>query len=109
MKTKINPKVNLKLRYKKVIQLALACSVLLCIVFFQAFKKFDHGNETTEIKLDKIEAEEIPQTIQEKLPPPPSRPAIPIESESEDIPDNITIEGSSCHQGIQMGASKTTR
>ncbi|MCD4665624.1 MAG: energy transducer TonB, partial [Bacteroidales bacterium] len=35
---------------------------------------------------------EIPQTQQEKLPPPPSRPLIPIESESEDIPDDVTIE-----------------
>jgi protein TonB len=92
MGTKINPEANLRLRYKKVIQFALAFSLLLCIVVFQAFKRFDHSKETGEIKLDKIVAEEIPQTIQEKQPPPPSRPAIPIESESENIPDNVTIE-----------------
>ena len=92
MGKKIDPKVNLRLRYKKVIQLTLAFSLLLCILIFQAFKKFDHEKAGWEIKLDKIVAEEIPQTVQEKLPPPPARPAIPIESESEDIPDNVTIE-----------------
>ena len=92
MGKKIDPKVNLRLRYKKVIQLTLAFSLLLCILIFQAFKKFDHEKASWEIKLDKIVAEEIPQTVQEKMPPPPSRPAIPIESESEDIPDNATIE-----------------
>lgn len=92
MAKKIDPKVNLKLRYKKVIQFTLAFSLLLCILIFQSFKKFDREQTPWELKLDKIVAEEIPQTIQEKLPPPPSRPAIPIESESEDIPDNVTIE-----------------
>jgi protein TonB len=92
MEKKIDPKVNLRLRYKKVIQFALAFSLLLCILTFQAFKKFDHEKASWEIKLDKIVAEEIPQTIQEKLSTPPARPAIPIESESEDVPDNVTIE-----------------
>jgi len=92
MAKKINPKTNLKLRYKKVMQFALALSLLFCIVVFQAFKKFDHSKEAGEIKLDKIVAAEIPPTTQEKLPPPPSRPAVPIESEDENIPDNVTID-----------------
>lgn len=87
-----NPEFDLKLMYKKVIEFTLILSLLFCIIMFQAFKKFDHKKESLDIEVQKIEAEEIPQTQQEKLPPPPSRPAIPIESESEDIPDDVTIE-----------------
>ena len=92
MAVKKNPKYDLRLQYKKVIEIALTLTLVLCIFVFQAFKKFEHEKAETEIEVQKIEAEEIPQTQQEKLPPPPSRPAIPIESESEDIPDDVTIE-----------------
>ncbi len=92
MAFKKNPKYDLRLQYKKVIELTLALALLLCIVLFQAFKKIEHEKVQKEFVLEKIEAEEIPQTQQEKLPPPPSRPAVPIESESEDIPDDVTIE-----------------
>jgi len=87
-----NPKVDLRLKYKKVIEFTLVLSLLLCILLFQAFKKFEHEKTESNIELEKIKAEDIPQTQQEKLPPPPSRPAIPIESESEDIPEDATME-----------------
>ncbi|MBC8175002.1 MAG: energy transducer TonB [Candidatus Marinimicrobia bacterium] len=44
-----------------------------------------------EISIE-IEQFDIPQTQQFELPPPPSRPAIPVESESEDLADDVTIE-----------------
>ncbi len=92
MAVRKNPKYDLRLQYKKVIEIALVLTLVLCVLVFQAFKKFEHEKEETAFQVQKIEAEEIPQTQQEKLPPPPSRPAIPIESESEDIPDDVTIE-----------------
>jgi len=87
-----NPKYDLRLQYRKVIELTLAIALLICIVLFQAFKRIEHQKVEKTFELEKIEAEEIPPTEQEKLPPPPSRPAVPIESESEDIPDDVTIE-----------------
>lgn len=87
-----NPEVDLRVKYKKVIEFTLVLSLLFCILLFQAFKKFEHGKKESNIEVQKIQAEEIPQTQQEKLPPPPSRPAIPIESESEDIPEDATME-----------------
>ncbi|MDW7682144.1 MAG: energy transducer TonB [bacterium] len=92
MAIKKNPEVDLRLKYKKAIELSLVISLALCIIIFQAFKKFEHKKSIQDVEIIKIEAEEIPQTQQEKLPPPPSRPAIPIESESEDIPEDATIE-----------------
>lgn len=92
MAFKKNPEYDLKFKYKKVIELALALALIICIILFQAFKKLEHKKVDKEVVLQKIEAEEIPQTQQEKLPPPPSRPAVPIESESDDIPDDVTID-----------------
>ena len=39
-----------------------------------------------------IEQIDIPQTQQIDRPPPPARPSIPIESESEDISDDLTMD-----------------
>ena len=39
-----------------------------------------------------IELEQIPETRQERRPPPPPRPVVPIPTDSEDIPDDVTIE-----------------
>ena len=39
-----------------------------------------------------IENIEIPETQQFETPPPPARPSIPIESEDEDLADDLTIE-----------------
>lgn len=38
-----------------------------------------------------VQIENIPQTQQTSAAPPPERPAIPIESEDEDLPDDVTI------------------
>ncbi len=38
-----------------------------------------------------IQVENIPQTQQSTAAPPPERPAVPIESEDEDLPDDVTI------------------
>jgi protein TonB len=87
-----NPKANLKLKYKLMMEIGLIVALAICILLFQAFKKFKAA-EVTEKKVDlKMEVAEIPQTEQIKMPPPPSRPAIPIESESDEIPEDETIE-----------------
>jgi protein TonB len=92
MAIKKNPAVDLRLKYRRVIEISLAIALALCIVIFQAFKKFERKRVKKEFEAAKIETVEVPQTQQEKIAPPPSRPAIPIESESEDIPDDVTIE-----------------
>ena len=36
-----NPKVSLKLKYQKVIELALVLSLAILVIVFQAFKRFE--------------------------------------------------------------------
>ena len=87
-----NPEVDLKLKYRKMFEASLVISLAILILVFYAFKKFDVAYKL-EKKVDvKIETVDIPQTEQFNRPPPPSRPTIPIASEDEDIPDELTIE-----------------
>ncbi|NOX37685.1 MAG: energy transducer TonB [Calditrichaeota bacterium] len=87
-----DPEVDLKLKYQKWFELSLVIALGLIIIIFYAFKDFSAGYEL-EKKVDvKIETIDIPKTEQFQKPPPPKRPAIPIESEDEDIPEDLTIE-----------------
>jgi len=87
-----NPEIDLKLKYNKMIEVGIIVALLLCILLLQAFKKFEQGEIEQKTVDIKIEVEEIPQTEQIKMPPPPARPAIPVESESDEIPEDETIE-----------------
>ncbi len=87
-----NPEANLKLKYKKVLEVGFLIALVGMLVTFQLLRVIEleaRGSETKEIK---IEVEEIPPTEQIKRPPPPPKPSIPIPSESEDIPEDLTIE-----------------
>ncbi len=87
-----NPKVSLKFKYKKNMELGLIITLFLLIVIFQGWKKFESEVKKQDRVVITIDVQEIPQTEQDKKPPAPTRPAIPIESESEDIDEDETIE-----------------
>jgi protein TonB len=87
-----NPKISLKLKYRRTIEFTLVLSLAALIFVFQAWKRIERQVETVE-KVDiKIEVNEVPQTEQQKRAPAPQRPSVPIESEDEDIPEDATIE-----------------
>ncbi len=87
-----NPEANLKLQYKKVLELGGIISLFLLIVLFQGLRAVNLDAVDTENKEIQIEVADIPPTEQIKRPPPPPKPSIPIPSESEDIPEDLTIE-----------------
>ncbi len=83
---------SLKFIYPVVVRSTGLLAILLLILGFLIFPRF-----TGEAKLDEdvqivIEQIEIPQTQQFDRPPPPARPSVPIESESEDIADDVTLD-----------------
>ena len=88
-----NPAVDMKRKYVKAFEKALLISLVLHIAVFLFWgearvKPVDRVRKQVVIKI-----EDIPETRQEiKRAPPPSRPAVPIEVESEDLPDDVTIE-----------------
>ncbi len=65
----------------------------LIVLVFYAFPRFLGDRQVFEQRIDEvIETIDIPPTQQFEAPPPPSRPSIPVESEDEDIAEDITIE-----------------
>ncbi len=87
-----NPEANLKLKYKKVLELGMVLSLVILLLVFQTLRAIDM-DETESKKLDiEIEVTDIPPTEQFKRPPPPPKPSIPIPTESEDVPEDLTIE-----------------
>ena len=58
------------------------------LIFPMATNVMELDNEVQII----IEQIDIPQTEQFDRPPPPARPSVPVESESEDIADDVTLD-----------------
>jgi len=84
--------LSLKLRFPFIIRITGLLSIILSISLFIILPRFT--GETAQEDYDQIIIEQIdiPQTQQIERPPPPARPSIPIESEDEDLADDLTIE-----------------
>jgi len=87
-----NPEADLKLKYRRVLEASFAVALIIMIGTFFSFKKFESGLTLPEQPNITIETIEIPQTQQINKPPPPSKPSIPVESDDEDLLDDVTIE-----------------
>ena len=89
---KKNPEFNLQWHHRKSLEVATILSLLLTITLFVAIR--DIRTQPREIAASAIQLEvaEIPPTEQIKRPPPPPRPVLPIPTESEDLPEDATIE-----------------
>ena len=86
------PEADLRLKYKKVLEVGFSLSLIILIGVFYSFKKFDIAVKLPESPDIKIEIMEIPPTQQIQRPPAPPKPLIPIESEDDDMLDDVTIE-----------------
>jgi len=72
--------------------LSVILALAIVIITMQAFKRFEMKSRIQRTVITEFKAEDIPITEQINRPPPPARPAVPIPSESEDIPEDETIE-----------------
>ena len=87
-----DPDVDLKLKYKKVLELSAIIVLVVMIGVLYAFKKFETKLEPPEPPDIKVEMIQIPPTQQQQAPPPVSRPSIPVEAEDDELLDDVTIE-----------------
>ena len=84
--------LSLKFKYPVVIRSAMLLSVIVLILTFLVYPRYLGLIELEDVELQEIIIENIPQTQQIEKPPPPARPSVPVESEDEDIADDLTIE-----------------
>jgi protein TonB len=87
------PEASLKLRQPLMLRIGLVSSLVLITGIMLAFPKFEKGVVEQRKVEFVIEATEMPQ-IEQKIEAakPPSRPSIPIESDNEDLSEDITID-----------------
>ena len=83
---------RLNASYRKRVEIGLMISLTFMIVLFQGWKvRRESAPGKKDMKLV-INVDHVPQTLQERRAPAPSRPSVPIASEEEDIPEDETIE-----------------
>jgi len=87
-----NAEANLKLKYKKVIELSMILSLVIMLLVFQTLRAISLDEAESKTVDIEIEVTDIPPTEQFKRPPPPPKPSIPIPTESEDVPEDLTID-----------------
>lgn len=87
-----NPDCDLKRTYKRVFRISMGIAFILHVGLGAMFPTFTAGTRKIERKPIIIETVDIPETRQIHRAPPPPRPSVPIATESEDVPDDVTIE-----------------
>lgn len=87
------PEDRFMLGYPIRVRWILIGTVAMVALIFYAVPRFIRvGGQAQKKFSEVVETIEIPPTQQFEAPPPPSRPSIPVESEDEDIAEDITIE-----------------
>jgi len=90
MRTELS--ASLKYSYPVIVRITSFAGITLLILVFLVFPRVVNRVELDEEVQIIIEQIDIPQTEQFDRPPPPARPSIPVESESEDIADDVTLD-----------------
>ena len=83
---------TLKQKYSTVLRIGALFGCMLTLLSFYSLQRFENDIEIETEGQIIIENIEIPETQQFETPPPPARPSIPVESEDDDLADDLTIE-----------------
>ena len=83
---------SLKFYYPVVVRITGFAGIALLISMFMIFPRAASTLELDEEVQIVIEQIDTPQTEQFDRPPPPARPSVPVESESEDIAEDVTLD-----------------
>ena len=85
------PKADLRLSYRKALECSLAAALLVVIVTLRFLPVYDDEGRIIPDVQEIVQLEDIDQTRQDQLPPPPPRPAIPIEVPADETLQDVTI------------------
>lgn len=85
------PRTELRLSYRRVFEGSLILVLVLVIVPFRFLPFYGGQSPFQPVMQEIVKLEDIEQTRQENRPPPPLRPAIPIEVPSDEVLEDVTI------------------
>ena len=83
---------SLKFLYPIIVRITSFSGIGLLVFFFLIFPRAANTSVLDEEVQIIIEQIDIPQTEQFDRPPPPARPSVPVESESEDVAEDVTLD-----------------
>ena len=91
MKRYKNPAVDLKLAYRRVMARCVAISFLLLLVLAVMFPTFemDAPAQIRPVRLIFVEPTPVTRQLRRTV---AERPAVPVEAESDEVPEDVTIE-----------------
>ncbi len=104
MALKKNPKVDLKLKYQRYWEVSLIISLILIILAFKFFPKFEKEVVKIDAPQELIMTEDVEATKQETAPPPPPKPPIPIEAPTDDVLEDVEIESTDLDVNAEVSA-----
>ncbi len=84
-------RANLRLSSRRALECSLIATLLMIILAFRYWPVYERPSATQLITQEIVQLEDIEQTRQEKVRPPPPRPVIPIEVPSDELLDDVTI------------------
>lgn len=87
-----NEDADLRLKYRKHLDIAIVLSLFILIVIFYAFQRFEMKQQLVVVEEPPITQVDAPPPTQTAVQPPPAGPAIPVEAESEEDIEDETIE-----------------
>ena len=82
----------IQFKYPIISRASILGGMILITIGFLSYPRFVNRMVLEEEVQIIIEQIDIPQTEQFDRPPPPARPSVPVESESEDIADDVTLD-----------------
>lgn len=86
-----HPEADLKLAYPKVMARSVGISVVFLLVLAVMFPTFEMDTPARVRRTEVISVEPIPDILHTRRPK-PARPAVPIEADADEVPEDVTIE-----------------
>lgn len=92
MSIKKNPKIDIKRKYLRYCEIGLIFSLLTIILLFRNFPHMKSSEIVLENPQELVNVEDVVATKNELAPPPPPKPAIPIEAPVDDVLEDIVFD-----------------
>lgn len=89
MALKKNPKVDLRRKYNRTLEISMIIVLGLLIAAFKFFPKFEAEDDFKIEAQELIDVEDVEITRQQEAPPPPPKPPVPIEAPTDDMLEDI--------------------
>ena len=92
MSIKKNPKIDIKRKYLRYCEIGMIFSLLTIILLFRNFLHIESSKIVLENPQELVNVEDVVATKNELAPPPPPKPAIPIEAPVDDVLEDIVFD-----------------